>query len=648
LKVSLYRIYGIRRWPDVFRKLTIFFLPLCILSSLWYGCVPKPTIREDTVREKVALPNAIERQYKSAYDEYKRGELDKAERHFQDFYIQYPSTSLSDDALYFLGDIYLQRQEYKVAAIQFERLINYLPSSPHLKEAQWSLARCYFKMGEYKDALSLARPLLSAVEDQPLWKGQLLVFLGECYAALGDPMASLSWYARARREIPPAQRDEVRGKILALLDQDLPPDKYREIEIAYPGTFIAHYAKYRLAQWYFGKGKKEEAEGLLREAMKEAKGEDFYPLLEAFWRQMQVGAGKEIVLGCILPLQGKAKSFGTRALHGIQLAMGAFRPLEVSFRVRLVIWDDQGDPARAREGVKVLAEKERAIAIIGPLYSQTALAAAEEAEVRKIPLITLSPFQGIVQKRKYIFQNSITHASQVKTLAQYALKGLGIRTYAILYPRNTYGQTFRGLFQQEVENGGGKVLVAASYADDQTDFGDVIKGMVRYPRPQKPKQKPKPIFDFKAIFIPNDVNKINLVVPQLAYHDITEVQLLGNNGWNSPELVRDSGKFFEGAVFVDGFFKDSPSPAVRSFVQDFEDTFHSSPTLLEALSFDTTALILKILSSTGAVSPEALLSFREYVGVTGLTGFSPEGEGIRNLFVLKVSEGKIRQISPAE
>jgi branched-chain amino acid transport system substrate-binding protein len=632
----------------VFRKLTILVLQLCILSFLWYGCVPKPTIKADTVREKVATSGAIERQYKSAYDEYQRGELDKAERHFQDFVVQYPRTSLTDDALYFLGDIYLQRQEYKVAAIQFERLLSYFPSSPHLKEAQWSLARCYFKMGGYKDALSLARPLLSAVEDQPLWKGQLLVFLGECYAALGDPMASLSWYARARREIPSAQRDEVRKNILALLDQDLPPDKYREIEIAYPGTFIAYYSKYRLAQWYFGKGKREEAEGLLREAMREAKGEDFYPLLEAFWRQMQVGVAKEVVLGCILPLQGKAKSFGARALHGIQLAMGAFRPLEGSFRIRLVIWDDQGDPARAKEGVRVLAEKEKAIAIIGPLHSQTALAAAEEAEVRRIPLITLSPFQGIVQKRKYIFQNSITNASQVKTLAQYALKGLHIRTYAMLYPRNTYGQTFKGLFQQEVESGGGKVLVAASYADDQTDFGDVIKGMVRYPKPQKPKEKPKPIFDFKAIFIPDDVNKINLVVPQLAYYDITEVQLLGNNGWNSPELVRDSGKFFEGAVFVDGFFKDSPSPAVRSFVQDFEDTFHSSPSLLEALSFDTTALILKILSSTGAVNPETLLSFREYVGVTGLTGFSPEGEGIRNLFLLKVSEGKIVQISPAE
>jgi ABC-type branched-subunit amino acid transport system substrate-binding protein len=256
--------------------------------------------------------------------------------------------------------------------------------------------------------------------------------------------------------------------------------------------------------------------------------------------------------------------------------------------------------------------------------------------------------QDIVQKRKYIFQNSITNASQVKTLAQYAMKELGIRTYAILYPRNTYGQTFKGLFQQEVEGRGGRVLITAAYADDQTDFGDVLKGMVRYPRPQKPKEKPKPIFDFKAIFIPDEASRISLVVPQLAYYDITEVQLLGNNGWNSPELIADNAKFFEGAVFVDGFFRDSPSPAVRAFVKDFEDTFHSSPTLLEALSFDTAAFILKILKSSGVVSPETIISTKDYVGVTGLKGFTPEGGGIRDLFVLKVSEGKIRQILPVE
>jgi ABC-type branched-subunit amino acid transport system substrate-binding protein len=610
--------------------------------------VPRPTIKEDTVREEVPAPDAIERQFRSAFEEYKAGDLERAARHFQDFIIQYPRTSITDDALYFLGDIYFQRGEYTVAVLQFERLLDYFPSSPHYTEAQWSLANCYYKMGRYNEALKTARQLFPAVEDRPLWRGQLIIFFGDCHAAMDDPLAALSWYTRAHRELPPAMRDELRGKILALLDQDLSPNQYREIEIAYRSTFIALYARYKLAHVYFREGREKEAVGLLQEVMQEAEHEDFYPLLEDLWSQIQIGFRKEIVIGCILPLQGKARSFGKRALQGIQLAIGAFQPQQSTFRVRLIIWDSQGNPVRAKEGVRFLATKRHVIAIIGPLLSHTTEAAVQEAEALKVPLITLSPLQGIAYKGDSIFQNSLTYASQVKTLVAYAFKEQGIRTYAILYPRSSYGLTFKGLFQKEVEHWGGEVVVSASYSDDQTDFGEVIKGMVRYEKPQKPKEEPKPIINFEAIFIPDVVQKLNLVIPQLAYYDIKEVQLLGTNGWNSPDLLRDSGKFVEGAVFVDAFFKDSQLPAVRSFVMDFEDTFGSSPTLIEALSFDTTTVILRTIGTSGRFNRDALLSLRGYNSITGFTGFTTAGEGTRTLFLLTVSKDKIQQIIPGK
>ena len=87
---------------------------------------------------------------------------------------------------------------------------------------------------------------------------------------------------------------------------------------------------------------------------------------------------------------------------------------------------------------------------------------------------------------------------------------------------------------------------------------------------------------------------------------------------------------------------------VRSFVMDFEDTFGASPTLLEALSFDTTTVILRTISRRGSFSSEALLSFRGYTGVTGFTGFAAAGEGMRNLFLLTVDNVKIRQVVPDE
>lgn len=637
--LSIEEVYSLSRWLFIF----------VLICSLIFGCATKPSVHDDMTREAALPPNAVERQFKAAQDEYQRGELDKAAGHLEDFVVQHPREPLTDDALYLLGEIYFKRGDYRTAAIQFERVVNYFPSSPLRQEGEWFLAKCYLKMGKYKDALRLARPLMPAFEDKPLRKGELSLLLGDCYAGMKDPMAALSWFARARRELPTPQREEVKGRIIELLDQDLAADHYQEVIVAYSGTFIASYARYRLAQVYFSKGKRDEAGALLMEAMKEAKGEAFYPRLEAFWREMQIGFGKEMVLGCILPLQGKGKGFGSRALRGIQLAIGAFRQVPLPFRVRLVLWDDRGEPARAKEGVRVLAEKEKAVAIIGPLQSQCALAAAEEAEVRKIPLITLSPLQGISQGRNYIFQNSITNASQVQTIVAYAIRERGLRTFACLYPRNSYGTSFKGAFQQEVERLGGKVVAAASYGDDQMDFGEVIRRIVRYPRQSgSSNKKIRAICDFSAIFIPDDVNRINLLVPQLAYHDVVGVQLLGNNGWNSAELLREGDKFYKGAIFCDGFFVDSPSPVVRSFVEAFFETFHTKPSLLEGLGYDTASFLMAVFEKTGGITPDRIISYTGYHGVTNLRGFTPQGEGIRDLFLLTVKDGAIRQLAPFE
>lgn len=629
------------------RRTIILLLTPIVLSLLWSGCVPRPSIQEDRAREEIPATYAIEKEYKTALDAYEREQWETAATYFQEFIARHPRSPFTDDALYYVGEIYLKQENYSAAAVQFESFLRHFPSSAQYHEAQWSLANSYFKMGRYREALKTARRLLPSVEDRSLWRGRLFVFFGDCYAAMLDPMAALSWYARVRRELLPTEREAVRERIFTLLDGDLPPDKYREIDIVYKGTFIATYARYRLAQLLFHEKKVEEATEVLRDALKGASGEDFYHLLEDLWREIQRGVTGEIALGCILPLQGRAKSFGVRALHGIELAVGAFQPEKWPFKVRLIIWDDQGDPSRAKEGVRALA-KRGVTAIIGPLLSQTSQVAAEEAEAQKIPLMTLSPLMGIAKEGRYVFQNSLTHASQVKTLVNYVFKELGITTYAILYPRNPYGLTFRKLFQQEVEDRGGKVVVLASYTDDQTDFGDVIKGMVKYQPTRDPKKKPKPIINFEAIFIPDDCRRVNLLVPQLAYYDITDVKLLGTNGWNSPELVRENGQFFEGAIFVDGFFQDSPLPWVRSFVMDFEETFRFSPTLLESLGFESTEVILKTISKRGLLSSEALLSIQGYNGTSGITGFNADGEGIRNLFLLTVSQGKIRQILPSE
>lgn len=158
-----------------------------------------------------------------------------------------------------------------------------------------------------------------------------------------------------------------------------------------------------------------------------------------------------------------------------------------------------------------------------------------------------------------------------------------------------------------------------------------------------------PAVEFDALFIPDYADMVGMIAPQLPFYGIEETPLLGINGWNSPELIRNAGRYVEGAVFVDGFFRYSSYPFVEDFVRLYFEKYGEEPSILEAQGFDVAGMLLAILDRPGVNTREdvrlALSTLRNYPGVTGATSFDYLGEAEKLLFLLQVRNGNIVQIN---
>ena len=62
---------------------------------------------------------------------------------------------------------------------------------------------------------------------------------------------------------------------------------------------------------------------------------------------------------------------------------------------------------------------------------------------------------------------------------------------------------------------------------------------------------------------PGYADRVGLLIPQLAFYNITGVALIGSDNWHTKDLIERAGRHAEGAVFVDGFFPESTDPAVK-------------------------------------------------------------------------------------
>jgi ABC-type branched-subunit amino acid transport system substrate-binding protein len=242
--------------------------------------------------------------------------------------------------------------------------------------------------------------------------------------------------------------------------------------------------------------------------------------------------------------------------------------------------------------------------------------------------------------------------------------------FAVLYPDEVYGRTFMDLFWTELQLYGGRIVGVEAYDPVKTDFSDPIRKLVGmyYPVPpdliaSRPKgtrteshrkrgragrdadgengaEELAAIVDFDAIFIPESPKIAGLLIPQLAFHDVRQVTLLGTNLWHSQSLLDLAEHYVQGAILPDGFFAKSSAPEVRAFVQRFEAAFQDPPGYIEAILYDSAMILFDVIRRPdvrfrGDIRA-ALTGENGFLGVTGHTRFDETGEAVKRSFLLRI------------
>jgi len=559
-----------------------------------------------------------------------------------------------DAALFREGEILFSKGDTEKALWRFKRLITEFPKSPLLNEAKFRMGICYTQLKKPRDAIRLLNELLPTFL-APARMVQIFTLLGDNYFELNDRLNALHWYGKGIL-VPGQPTDEPKKKVRALIDTSETEEELKSIESLYRGAYAGGYAKLKLAQLAKHQGNDALAKRILMELDKEYRIVDYGPIAKELSELIPFTPKSKYTLGVILPLSGAHQPFGERVLQGIQLAV---KEAEIPGKIPLIslaIRDSKESPWEAEKAVEELVNKEKVIAILGPLLSIDLDRAAKKAQQFKVPLFTLSQKEFPSNKGDFVFQNSLIPSEQIQTLVEYAMQELNLRTFAVFCPNSPYGLYFKNLFNQEITRKGGKVFGAVVYQEDQTDFTQEIKGFFKIESTQKYDPRKKRDDEFKAglsiegLFIPDAHDRVGTILSQMAFYDIKGLTFLGTSAWNGPGLISIGGKAAEGAIFVDTFFKKDPSPLVTRFVQEFQKTYQRDPETLEALGYDGAKFLKDILQSKLIPSPlqlkEEIQKVQNFQWVSGLKGFGEDGKAIRTLSILKVDKGQIKQISP--
>ncbi|QDG54300.1 hypothetical protein FIV42_27205 [Persicimonas caeni] len=378
---------------------------------------------------------------------------------------------------------------------------------------------------------------------------------------------------------------------------------------------------------------------------------------ELSMRLAAVGGPKRLAIGFLAPLTGPHKAIGQRAMAGALVAMRAFHHAGYP-EVTLVFQDSRADATEAFERL----ERQKVLAVVGPLDVRRAKQFAPLAQAAKIPLITLTTeavgqstpsdaqatdAEGEAEQSAapYVFRNFIDAAAEARAAARVAFDEIGDRKAAVVYPDVGYGQVTAKAFADEFRDLGGQIVAEISYDRSKSDFANVARRLARA--------------NPEAVFLPDSAEKVAELTAFFANENIwglaptqkrskrskrKQVHYLGTSLWEDPMLIRQAASYVEGAAIPVWFSASLETAPVREFVNRFEAIYGRKPENFEAFAYDSVNWLRSLVLERGMRRPvairDALVSGDRHPGVTGTVQMTASGEPRRALrFVTPTDEG---------
>jgi len=300
--------------------------------------------------------------------------------------------------------------------------------------------------------------------------------------------------------------------------------------------------------------------------------------------------GAEMVVGMGMALTGNYAFAGVPVSNGVKVATAEIN--ETDFlkgrRIKLLVEDDASDKSQMITLVNRFSSVDNAVAVIGPLSSLEALAAAPVANAQKITLISTGVSPDILKAGPWSFKVMSPPSVTMRSLAAYAVATLKAKTAALLTVRDNDGFiTQKNAVRDYFKTHGVEIVSDDSVAASDVDFTALGTKLAD--------ANPSVVF----FAMPAEQGASLVVQARQAGLD-QSVRFLGPQAMAAQSLIRIGGPAVEGSVVAADYFAGSDTPHNAEFVKRYRAMFGIDPENWAGIGYAMMYLIATAIRTAGA------------------------------------------------
>jgi ABC-type branched-subunit amino acid transport system substrate-binding protein len=331
-------------------------------------------------------------------------------------------------------------------------------------------------------------------------------------------------------------------------------------------------------------------------------------------------------IALLLPLSGRSAPVGHAMQQAAEMALFDTGAKDIALAAY-----DSGESGEQAIQAYNKARTDGVALILGPLFGASASALGPVRRTDGVNIIAFSNDESVAQPGLWVM--GIAAPPQVRRVVDYSVSQ-GIKRFAVMAPRTTYGDQMTRTLQSQVTIRGGSVI-ATEVIDDGTDVRGAAQRIADAAKAGEGKV---------AVLIPVAPPRLTSAAAALAGTglDTKQIQLIGTGVWDVGGLGQDAQ--LRGAWYA------APDPARRAdFERKYVSTYGRPPHRLATLAYDAVSLAAQLARAKpgGDFSAEAITNPNGWSGVDGVFRFLPDGRTERTLAVIEVQGDRGVVVSPA-
>jgi len=329
------------------------------------------------------------------------------------------------------------------------------------------------------------------------------------------------------------------------------------------------------------------------------------------WLSCSAALPSAIQIGACIGLSDSLAIYGESQKKGMELAVSEVNAENFLGKGKeiKVLYTDSGVSKDGTAAGYISLFDQGVCGLIGPTLSSQAFSADPLAQERGIPVIAISnTVPGITEMGDFIFRCSLPESSVIDGTVKSAADLFGIKNVGILWGEKE-ALTVAGhqAFTEAVTRYGLTIQTDETFAAGDSDFKDQL-GRIIAANPD-------------AICVAALVKEAVPIVLQAREMGF-KGYIIGNNGFNTPEIIKQAGESAEGILVGTAWNPKNQTPKNLDFIAAFEKSYGGQPDQFAAQSYTAVWLYAEAISTANSFESSAIRN-----SLAGIRNFTtPLGE----------------------